>query len=248
MSTTLEATIARYHEKVAANFLGDWIKKHFPLPSKEKALKVLKKHIKTEKDIDDLYKSMPKMISFLKSKKAYTDNEPSSQLFPQGFIKNLVLIVALLSVLGQILSKEKTIEKLREDKIIYLDESGNRIEKPNDKYMGEITLNSKTLKDIDPRASLEEMNKELIKSIKSKQMKDLRGPKIHHIYKVKYPLELKFTLDRNGKGYLSPSQLKKQKPGSKIYVHREYSSDKVEEIENRLKDMEKERERKNDKA
>ena len=113
MSAIVEASIDRYHEKIAAGFIEDWVKKHIPLPSKEKARKYLKKHIKTEKDLDDLYKALPKMTTFLKSKKG----EESSGLFPPGFVKNLAAVIAMLSILGNMYSKDRAVEKLRAENI-----------------------------------------------------------------------------------------------------------------------------------
>jgi len=235
MEHLVKVSVSRYHEKIAGNFLGDWVKKHFSIPSKEKAIKILKKHIKSENDLDETLKAMPKMVTFLKSKKAEDIRVPSERLFPKGFVKNLIVILAMISILGNMYSKEKTMDKLKEYDVI----QEKRID-IEDKYMGQFSIDKNSLKEIKTHLSLEEMNTEIIKGIKEK-IKNLEGPKIQNVHKVKYPLEIKFTLDRAGVKILFPKKIKNLKDGDKVYVHRAYSPKRVEEIEKNLKKMKNEK-------
>jgi len=244
-------SIERYHEKVAGNFLGDWIKKHIPLPSKEKALKVLKKNIKTEEDLNKVYESMPKIISFLKSKKAMWDYGPNESdnhdpVFPSGFVKNLAILIAMMSVLGNLLPREIASDKLKEHKVIYVNESGEEVTRV-DKYLGDVTIDKRTRQGLNPNSSIEAMNKVLLDHIVNMEIKNLNGPSISKIHKVKYPLELKFTTDKAGRQTLYPSQINKLKDGDKIYVHRDRTPEEVERVEKNLKDLENERKTKNEK-
>jgi len=233
----IQASIERYHEKIAVNFLTDWIKKHIELPSKEKAIDFLKKNIKSEEDLDDLFKAMPKMITFLKSKKAELgDREYTGEGFPPNFIKHIAAAIALISLLGISLPKERTVEKLREIDVL------PRYEKvmPEEKYMGSFKLTNEILKNVKwDKSSYESMNKELIKSIQNLEMHQLKGPKLHDIHKVKYPLELKFTLDKAGDKTINPKDFKNIKENTELYVHRDYTPERLEKIEKTLKELKK---------
>jgi len=237
MNTVITASVNRYHDKVAGNFITDWIEKHLDLPSKEKAIKLLKKHIKSEKDLDEVYKALPKIMSFLKSKKAMIDPR-EDKLFPSGFVKNLAIIIAMISVLGSMYSKEHTVKQLKEHNIIYLDQHGNPTTKPVDKFMGTIKLNKTILKSLQGNHSQETLNKELIDGVS--EGGGYAGPKMDELLKVKYPLELKFTKDKAGNQRLYPSGINKMKEGDTLYVHREYTSEKMKQIEDNLKNFKKE--------
>lgn len=223
MESLTTASVARYHEKMAGNFVSDWAKKNITMPPKEKALKVLKKYIKDEKDLDAFYKYLPRMVSFLKGKTAMRD--PSSDpIFPSGFFKNMIILVAMISIAGQMYPKERMQKELVDQKVIVVDDSGTS------NFLATLPLSSSVIKNIDPNKSLEDMNKAIIDSITRADGRDLQKLK-----KVKYPLELKFTSDTGGNSRIYPSQLKKLKAGDKIYAHREYTPERYEAIEKSLK-------------
>jgi len=240
MESVLIASIDRYHEKVAGNFITDWVKKHLELPSKEKAIKLIKKHIKSEKDLDEVYESLSKIMTFLKSKKAEDVKIPVDRLFPSGFVKNLAIIVAMISIFGTMYSKEHTLKQLNEQKIVYIDQQGHQTTKPLDKFMGTIKLNKAILNNLKGNHSQETMNKEIIDGVKEGVGENYSGPKMHEMFKVKYPLELKFTKDKAGKQNLYPSGIAKMKEGDTLYVHREYTSEKMKQIEENLEKFKKE--------
>jgi len=229
MESLTAASVAKYHEKTAGNFVSDWAKKNIKIPPKEKALKVLKKYIKNEKDLDDFYAYLPKMMSFLKGKTAMRDPRYDA-VFPSGFFKNMIVLVALLSVVGNMYTKERTYDELVKQDII----KNKEVEFP--KLLTDFVISDKIIKKVNPNSSMEDMNKAFIDSIKH-----MGGPALYKIKNVKYPLELKFTRDEAGNSRIFPSQLKKLKDGDKIYVQRQYTPEKYEEIENNLKKIKNEK-------
>jgi len=218
-------SVGRYHEKVAGNFIGDWINKNYELPSKEKALKLIKKHIKNKKDLDDVYSAMPKVVNFLKSKKA---KESTERIFPPGFVKNLAVLIAMVSILGNMYSKETAYQKLVEKEVI----KQEKIVEDN-KLLGKFILTKDTIKKVKQNRSQEEMNKVLIDDIKS-----MSSFKLRKVNNVKYPLELKFTADPDGRRRIYPSQISKY-DGETVYVHREHTLKHYEELEKNLKEFDK---------
>jgi len=228
MNTLLIASIDRYHEKIAGNFIGDWIKKNFDLPSKEKAIKLIKKHIKSKKDLEEVYSAMPKMINFLKSKKADVPSLPAGRIFPAGFVRNLAILVAMISILGNMYSKEAAYDKLVKQDIIQREKVLE-----DAKLLGKFKLTKDTIKKVKQNRSQEEMNKVLIDDIKAMSSYNLRK-----VNDVKYPLELKFTSDQAGHSRIYPSKLNNYE-GESIYVHREYTLERYKEIEKNLKEFDK---------
>lgn len=233
------ASVSRYHEKIAAGFLENWIKENIDLPSKEKAKKYLKKTIKSQKDLDDLYAAMSSITSFLKSKTS------SESVYPPGFVKNLAVLIAMVSIVGNISSQESFKDKLLEEKIVIVKDSPEV--KKQDKYMGEVTLTKEMLKKINPNKSIEDMNKVILKSMKDDELISFVGPRKLDIAKIKHPLELKITTDKAGMNHVYPSQIKNYKGDTTFYVHQERSSEDVERIEKDLKQLQKERKDKHEK-
>lgn len=229
----VKASISRYHEKVAAGFLENWIKDNIALPSKEKAKKYLKKTIKSQKDLDNIYEDLSNMTNFLISKTA------SEGVFPPGFVKNLAILVAMVSIIGNIGSQEYAKEKLQNENII-IEKSAPEVKKP-EKYMGEIVLKKDFLKKINPSKSIEEMNKLILRSLKDEDLISFKGPRKNEISDIKHPLELKITTDKEGRDSVFPSQIKNYKGDTKFYVHQERSSEDVERIEKTIKQLHKER-------
>jgi len=225
--------VSRYHEKKSNSFLINWVKKNIPLPSKEKAIKLLKKNIKSEKDLDEVYSNINNIVNFLKTKKS---NKIICSDFPEGFIKNLTILIALFSVLGGIYSKEISFKKLKEENIIQVDTPKNI-----KKYLGKVTFEKGVLDKLNKKQSIEKMNEALIEALKERYIESMSELKLKEIDKVKYPLELKFTLDSEGKINLSSSQILSFKDNPTFYIHREYSSEDIERIEENLKDITKEK-------
>ena len=233
MRNVSKASIKRYHEKVSAGFLEKWIKENFELPSKEKAKKYLKKTIKSQKDLDKLYEDMSNMTNFLKSKTA------ADSVYPPGFVKNLAVLVAMISIIGNISSQEQAKEKLLKENIVIEKSVGDT--KKQEKYMGVLNVNKDLLKKINSGKSLEEMNKIILKSLKDDNYVSFTGPRKLDLAKVKHPLELKLTTDREGRDLVFPSEIKKYKGDTKFYVHQEHSSEDIERIEKSIKQLNKEK-------
>ncbi len=232
----INAAVNRYHEKLASNFLGDWIKDNIPLPSKEKAKSFLKKHLKSEKDLDKIYSQIKSISNFLKIRKS--KEITADDIFPSGFVKNLAILVAIVSILGHLETKEITLEKLEKENIVTV-EKEEKVQ-PVKKYLGQIVLNKSVLKKIKNK-SVEEMNKIILKSIKDNIIEQKSDFEFSEVKKVKYPLELKITLDSEGRDLLFPSDADKLKDNKTVFVHRDRSSEDVERIEKNIKEMEKEK-------
>lgn len=234
MSDTLELSIKRYRDKFSSSFLENWIKKNIPLPSKDKAKKFLKKTIRSESDITKLYEDMSKITSFLMSKKA-----AGVSVFPKGFVKNLAVLVAMISIIGNIGSQEQLKEKLIDEKIIVVKEVSNT--KVQDKYMGDLLLKKDFIKKITKLKSTEEMNKVILENIKDNNKIIFKGPRKKDISNIKNPLELRITRDRGGHDTLFPSQLKEYNSDMTFFIHQEHTPDDISKIEKNIKEVQKER-------
>jgi len=233
MSDLVANSISRYHEKQAGNFITDWLKKNIKLPSKEKAMKVLRDNIKSEADVEELYKSIPKMVELLKSKKAAED-----PLFPPGFVKNLAVLAAMLAILGNMQSKERAVDKLKDLKVIQTEQ--RVVEKVNkNDITGAFQVTKEILKKLKGDHSQEDINKTLIDGIK-KTPKQLLPRGLAKIDQVKFPLELKFSLDKHGTDRLYPGDVNKLKEGDYVFVHREYTTERMQQIEDNLAQIQKE--------
>ena len=200
MNPIVLSSITRYHEKTAGNFIVDWLKKHIKLPSKDKALKVLKKHIKDEKDVDELYAYLPKIQEFLKGKKAKVDInikenlDPSQEpIFPKNFIKNLAVLCALIAILGGAFpsNSDKAKELLIKEKIIKTTEVFRDI--------GYFRL-SDTIKDkITKKDTQEEMHEKVYLVLKEKKYLLRSEYNKKFLSGTKDPLSFRLSKDKEGK-------------------------------------------------
>jgi len=191
---TKQLSIQRYREKKAKIELKKWILDNFKLPPKDKALKVIKKYIRSEKDLDKIYDSIASIENYLNKIK-------TSGVFPQGFVRNLAVLVAIISILGNLSSKEDTFQQLKNKNI--LEES---ISHYSANYLGSTQLTKELIKELSNSKSIQDMNQTILDI---KQESFLNGEK---------PLNVRFTLDKEGHKDIYPWHLKKIKNNIKVYV------------------------------
>jgi len=233
----IETVISRYHFKKTANLLEDWIKKTFPIPSKEKAIKILNKRVKSEKDIEEVYNAIPKMITYLKNMKFSSDYQtPSKRIFPEGFVNNLIILIAIFSVLGHLYSKEHAYDKLKKKNIIF-EEKEMPSNLKQDELLGKLPMSEEIIKKLKNYSSIENMNKSLMKIMEDKKLKEITNLDLPNLLKIKYPLQLKMSLDKKGRVPLYPSQIKDLKEGDIIYVHKKYDVEEYKQLEKRVENM-----------
>jgi len=203
MDALTTASIERYHEKTAGNFVVDWAKKNIKLPSKDKALKVLKKYIKDEKDVDALYAALPKMMSFLKGKKAMTDPRHDSVL-PSGFINNMALVIAMISIMAGAFPENKDAAKdlLEKEKII-------KVVEKKFQDIGYFRNNDYITRKINNTDTQEEMNTKVLRALKEKTYFLRSEHDKKFLYGTKDPLSFKLYRDKAGKKLMEADELKK---------------------------------------
>lgn len=64
------------------------------IPSKQKAKEYLMKNLKSEKDVDEAYRFIPKILNFLKKSYITADEK----VYPPGFLKNMLILIALVAM------------------------------------------------------------------------------------------------------------------------------------------------------
>lgn len=111
------------------SFLGFIEKLKIKMPSKEKSLKELSKY--TERDIENAYKSIPKILEMFKSKKAGEDDSYFKKT-ELTLIKNMLILILLISFAGGILPKNPSaaVSMIESEKVVY----------KNFDYIGKIEL------------------------------------------------------------------------------------------------------------
>ena len=90
------------------SLLKDTLKIKFP--SKSKALKYLQDNVKNKEDIDKAYNAIPSIIKF------FNNSNKKSSIYPPGFIKNLIILIAIVSIFqGTFPAKSEAVKELEKN-------------------------------------------------------------------------------------------------------------------------------------
>ncbi|MDB4330491.1 hypothetical protein N9948_02100 [bacterium] len=198
-----------FKHKNAKNDLVSILKKlKVKFPTKEQAEKYLRENIKSEKDIENAYKIVPQLLGMLKKSYITADK----QIFPKGFIKNLILLIAIISFFqGTFPVQSEAVKRINKEVTIGFEPIGHV------NYEDAIKL-------LDKGDEIYLAKSKIIKSLKNKELRLIGGKlpgdiKSHQLLlsrgRFDSFINSKKDLDKEYKGIL---YLHKDTPNKKNYI------------------------------
>lgn len=186
-----EASMGEFMDKIKNKF-------NIGFSTKDKAKKWLLENVKDESDIDEAYKSIPKILKFIK--KSYEEDLKLSEALPKTFVRNALILIALTSLFeGSFPSKADIAKnKLKKEKII----------KVNHTFLGKVPV--RKIKEI-----MEETGDKSLHLIKEKFLEEYHKNPDNIFYTGKKipkdtkPYSLLLSEDKNSSFLHNPEMIKK---------------------------------------